>query len=340
MGTIEPIKVLKPNVDFVPLAKTDIDSMKEDIVLHGNYLLLLLLHGGDNYTWSKEEISNVLPGSIQQSLSEDIPVLLSKGILIMMSDGHFCLNLEYPIFRYLLVHEDTIERPKINLASRGTIGGSNSNYNEGGAGGSKQDHSGAKERLLKLVNQLRKDKFDARPQRMGVIISAVLEDTISKHGEKACTTVAESYFEWEGLRSKFATIQSTFSNFDKKMQIALSKNSDIASVIKDLPPTKDNSPMWMLYDHIAKNFDKIQKNEKQVVLVGELKDRQIASLAYRLFLKKLCGRKPVEWDDPQGMWNSCVKQATSMGGILVTADDDININGKNLTAEKTNVMVS
>ena len=25
---------------------------------------------------------------------------------------------------------------------------------------------------------------------------------------------------------------------------------------------------------------------------------------------------------------------------LVTADDDININGKNLTAEKTNVMVS
>ena len=50
MGTVDPIKVLKPNVDFVPLAKADIDSMKEDIVLHGNYLLLLLLHGGENYT--------------------------------------------------------------------------------------------------------------------------------------------------------------------------------------------------------------------------------------------------------------------------------------------------
>ena len=123
------------------------------------------------------------------------------------------------------------------------------------------------------------------------------------------------------------------------MQIALSKNSDIASVIKDLPPTKDNSPMWMLYDQIAVHFDAIQKKEKQIVLVGDLKDRQIASLSYRLFLKKLCGRKPVEWDDPQGMWNSCVRNATSMGGILVTADDDININGKHLTAEKTNITV-
>jgi hypothetical protein len=192
---------------------------------------------------------------------------------------------------------------------------------------------------LKLINELRKDKFDARPQRMGTIISATLEEVLSKHGEKACTTVAESYFEWEGLRSKFATVQSTFSNFDKKMQIALSKNSDIASVIKDLPKTKGDGPMSKLYDAVVSNFDILQQKKKQVVLVGELKDRQIGSLAYRLFLKKLCGRKPVEWDDPQGMWNSAVKQSTEMGGLRITADDDININGQNLTAEKIKTQV-
>ena len=111
----------------------------------------------------------------------------------------------------------------------------NNNINiEGGAGGSKQDSSEAKERLLKLINDLRKAKFDARPQRMGTIISATLDEVLSQHGEKACVTVAESYFEWEGLRSKFATVQSTFSNFEKKMQIALAKNQDIASPHREI----------------------------------------------------------------------------------------------------------
>mgnify|MGYP003131976017 FL=1 len=339
MGMIEPKKVLKPTVDYVPLAKVDFNEMKEDVEKHGAYLLLLLLHGGRNYRWTKEEIAQALPGSIAQIATDALPVLEEKKILILAQNGDYCLNLDYPIFRYLMVEDSTIENPKIDIASRGTIGGNNNINNEGGAGGSEQDHSEAKERLLNLINHLRKDKFDARPQRMGVIISATLEEVLTKHGEKACVAVAESYFEWEGLRSKFATVQSTFSNFEKKMQIALSKNQDIASVIKDLPATKDNSPMWQLYDEIVQNFDSLQKNQKQVVLDGSLKDRQIASLAYRQFLKKLCGRKPVEWDDPQGMWDSCVQNATSMGGILVTSDDDLNINGKYHTIPKTTVQV-
>ena len=75
MGMIEPKKVLKPTVDYVPLAKVDFNEMKEDVEKHGAYLLLLLLHGGRNYRWTKEEIAQALPGSIAQIATDALPVL-------------------------------------------------------------------------------------------------------------------------------------------------------------------------------------------------------------------------------------------------------------------------
>ena len=58
MGIVDPKKVLKPTVDYVPLAKVDFSEMKEDVQKHGSYLLLLLLHGGRNYRWTKEELAD------------------------------------------------------------------------------------------------------------------------------------------------------------------------------------------------------------------------------------------------------------------------------------------
>ena len=321
MGMVKPKKVLKPHIDYIPLGKTDIESMKGDIINHGSYLLLLLLHGGDHYSWTREEIVKVAPKS---SLGKDLDKLVEKGIL-NFSENTYHLNLEYPIFRYLLVEDSTITSPR---ASWGTIGGNNIyNKNEGVIGGGDKKLEEATDRLFSLVNTLRQQRFDAKPQRKGVIISNTIEEALKNHGEKACTAVVESYFEWEGLNVKFATVQSTFTNFEKKLTIALSKNRDIASKLRDMPETR-KGPMWMLYDQIVGNFDVLRKQNMKICFTGGLKDQQIASMAYRLYIKRLCNKKPVEWDDPQGIWESCVGNATKLGGIQSVSEDDLFINGK------------
>ena len=90
---------------------------------------------------------------------------------------------------------------------------------------------------------------------------------------------------------------------------------------------KKDDPLSKLYNIFVLNWDDINSKNVKIIIDGNIERRKIASLAYRIFRKKLGDETPATHKSPEKLWRGCWSEAKKRGGLGSTADDDLNING-------------
>ena len=304
-------------VDYVPLGplldsgewkRTDIENLKR----LGNEVLIMLLGLKGEVEISKDELNSLGVHKIKE---------LEEASIISVHGNTCYLNMDYPLFQYLLCEEsqfeDNLEKVAKKVAKR-------------------QISTNAK---LEPDVQLIFDKI--QEERKGIGLNTALKPTeanigvirgkLLKHKVDDILPCISSFFEWikeeyPERRNAGRQIKTILGNLDNKIKLTRMKNPEWRKG-REAPPVKNQDSISAFYGKLLPLWDEIAEGKIKVRIDGTLNQRKYTALAWRIFKQKLKGETPGTAEKPEDIWRFSWKSAISRGGLGSNADDDLSING-------------
>lgn len=312
-------KVFKDYIPFGLYEEWPPPNLKSIKKVGGDILALILICKGRTEI-SVEELE-------QYSVNHK---LLLDHNLIRIYDRVAYLNCDNQIFRYMLVSDDQVsevsaKKPKLKVKEQPKKEPKPRKPRK-----PKPPHDDNVQEILSLLNELRAQVGLPYPLHYNADNYDEIKQNLELYSKADILLGITNYFKWikEDDTRMYAgdKVKSVFKNFDKRITIAKSMNPQWREGREAQLSNKDD-PLSRLYNIFVANWDDIKNKSVKIIIDDNIERRKVASLAYRIFNKKLGDETPATHKNAEGLWRACWSESKKRGGLGSNADDDLNVNG-------------
>jgi len=177
-----------------------------------------------------------------------------------------------------------------------------------------------------------------------------INERLKTHSLNDCLLVIKSWFDWSEFKKMkdYATKNTRATptailggyNFDKRLYMAKQSGTKLEGVNVPVQISQKGDAISDLYNAIVSHWNEIQKKKIKILFDGEINQIQIASMAYRRFIKILgADANPSLLPNPEKTFRECYQEAKRKGGSLITALDELYINGKVYSVKEKTISV-
>tara|TARA_Y100000034_G_scaffold134319_1_gene202420 strand:- start:1045 stop:2037 length:993 start_codon:yes stop_codon:yes gene_type:complete len=257
--------------------------------------------------------------------------LLAENNVIRIYDRVAYLNCDNKIFRYLLVQEESLDGKTAKKRVLKVKSEPEKVKKPRKTPRPRPLHNDEVQEILGLMNELRAKANLPYPLHYNADNFDQIKYMLGKYSKHDLLLGIKNYFGWileekEERMYGGDKVKSILNNFESKLSIAKRMNPQWRDG-REAQLAKKDDPLSKLYNIFVLNWDDINSKNVKIIIDGNIERRKIASLAYRIFRKKLGDETPATHKSPEKLWRGCWSEAKKRGGLGSTADDDLNING-------------